>query len=61
MNAPWKPPTKPEAPPEPGLKEIATKDATGRKITTFEGNHPSVWLRQFSCNPKRVVTIRTRS
>jgi hypothetical protein len=60
MNAPYKPPTL-AAPPEPELREIRTKDHSGRTITTFEGEHPSVWLRQFTCNPKRVTRIRTQS
>ena len=61
MNAPWKQPLIPEAPPEPEpeLKEVRVKDHSGRVITTFEGEHPSVWLRQFAANPKRVTKIRT--
>jgi hypothetical protein len=62
MNAPWKPPSIPAAPPElealPGLREVRTKDGAGRVITTFEGR-PSAWLRQFGCNPKRVTGIKT--
>ena len=62
MNAPFTPKALIlAAPPEqqPELKEIRTKDHSGRIITTFDGEHPSVWLRQFSCNPKRVTKIRT--
>ena len=40
------------APPEPELKEVRTKDGAGRIITTFEGEHPSVWMRQFSATSK---------
>jgi hypothetical protein len=62
MNAPYKPPTiAPPPEPESGLKEVRTKDHSGRIITTYEGEHPSVSLRQFSCNPKRVTKIRTQS
>ena len=41
MNAPFKPPTI-AAPPEPGLREIITKDAAGRRISTFEGKSDDV-------------------
>jgi hypothetical protein len=51
MNAPFKPPPI-TALPDPELKEIRTKDGAGRIITTFEGEHPSVWLKQFSLPPK---------
>ena len=46
-----------EAPPE--LKVIQTKDATGRIITTFAG-HPSTWMREFSSEPRRARSIRTK-
>jgi hypothetical protein len=58
MNAPFKPPPIPAAPPQE-LREIVTKDGAGRKISTFEGR-PRGWLSQFACNPKRVVSIKTR-
>ena len=45
-------------PPPPELKEIQTKDAAGRVITTFEGS-PSAWMRQFSVPPRRLVMIKT--
>ena len=51
MNAPFTPKALIlAAPPEqqPELKEIRTKDHSGRIITTFDGEHPSVWLRQFA-------------
>jgi hypothetical protein len=57
MNMPVRPPSL-AAPPE--LKEVRVKDAAGRVITSFEGKHPSVWMHQFSCNPRRVTMIKTR-
>lgn len=56
MNAPLRP--FPEALPE--LKEIRTKDQTGRPIITFEGK-PSMWLRDFAGEPRRIRSIRTRT
>jgi hypothetical protein len=50
-------PIKPEALPE--LREVKTKDLTGRVISTFEGS-PSAWLRQFADPPRRVVSMKTR-
>jgi hypothetical protein len=44
----------------PELKEIRTKDQTGRPIITFEGK-PSMWLRDFAEGPRRIRSIRTRS
>jgi hypothetical protein len=41
------------------LKEIRTKDASGRVISTYEG-HPMDWMKQFSSPPQRIVTIKTR-
>jgi hypothetical protein len=57
MNAPFIPPSI-TAPQDQELKEIRTKDGAGRVITTFEGS-PSMWLRQFAVNPKRVTRIKT--
>jgi hypothetical protein len=41
------------------LKQIDTKDQSGRTITTFEGD-PSVWLNDFAMVPKKVISINTR-
>jgi hypothetical protein len=40
------------------LKQIDTRDQSGRVITTFEGR--ASWLRDFAPEPKRVVSIKTR-
>jgi hypothetical protein len=41
------------------LRELRTKDATGRIISTFYGNLD--WLRNMSAPKRRVVSIKTRS
>jgi hypothetical protein len=44
---------------QPELCKIETRDASGRVITTFEGNC-SAWLNDFSMVPKRVISIKTK-
>jgi hypothetical protein len=44
----------------PQLKEVRVKDQAGRVITSFEGEHPSAWMRQFESPPKRLVAINTK-
>jgi hypothetical protein len=39
--------------PEDYLREVTTTDATGRRITTFYGQ-PKTWMRQFSCQRRRL-------
>jgi hypothetical protein len=43
---------------QPQLRQIDTRDQSGRVITTFEGR--ASWLRDFAPEPKRVVSIKTR-
>jgi hypothetical protein len=57
MNAPLRPQALVAL---PELKEVRTKDQTGRPIITFEGK-PSMWLRDFAGEPRRIRSIRTRS
>jgi hypothetical protein len=61
MNAPLRRPQISESPPSPPfeLKEIRTKDHSGRVITSFEG-HPLMWMQDFMPTPRRVVSMRTR-
>jgi hypothetical protein len=40
------------------LRQIDTRDQSGRVITTFEGR--ASWLRDFAPEPKQVVSIKTR-
>ena len=41
------------------LREIKTRDETGRTISTFHGS-PRVWMSDFSMQPMRVVGLRKR-
>lgn len=41
------------------LREIKTRDQSGRIITSFEGS-PRSWMKDFSQPPKRLVRIKTR-
>jgi hypothetical protein len=46
--------------PSPVLKEVKLKDQSGRTITEFHGDHPSVWLNDFAAPPKRLTGFRTK-
>lgn len=41
------------------LREVKTRDQSGRVITEFEGS-PSAWLNDFAAEPRRLVKINTR-
>jgi hypothetical protein len=44
----------------PEMKEVRIKDQSGRTITEFHGEHPSVWLNDFAAPPKRLISFKTR-